>query len=325
MATFNISAVSTFISGPTFGTVNGTFTPAGIGFTYSFTGGRIDLDVNMLQHDAVTRTTSTPDTIPTFNINPIPVTATLALTGNNFFSNVTLPALSNISVSAITTGGNTVAMGNGVPFAGNVTGLKFTFSPGAELDLTSIMSNAIACFCAGTRIATVNGPRAVEALQAGDILVLADGSKSPLTWLGRQPVSATFADPARFAPVCISAGALGAGLPEQDLYLSPDHAVEIDGVLYNAGALINGTTIRSAPERMRHDFIYYHVQTEAHALLVAEGLAAESYIDQGDLKAFENGDEAVDHATAPMALPRVSSARLVPQNVRDRISPKAAA
>ena len=44
-------------------------------------------------------------------------------------------------------------------------------------------------------------------------------------------------------PVRVSAGALGNGLPHTELVLTADHALIIDGLAINTGALVNGTTI----------------------------------------------------------------------------------
>ena len=37
--------------------------------------------------------------------------------------------------------------------------------------------------------------------------------------------------------------------------------------------------------------MYHHVELAAHDVLIAEGLAAESYLDTGDRSSFSNGGE----------------------------------
>jgi hypothetical protein len=56
-------------------------------------------------------------------------------------------------------------------------------------------------------------------------------------------------------------------------------------------------------------------------LLLAEGVAAESFIDYAGRDGFENGGEAEPRAIPEMDLPRVSSSRLVPGHIRDRLAP----
>lgn len=174
------------------------------------------------------------------------------------------------------------------------------------------------CFMAGTEIATPTGGVAVEMLRAGDLVLCHDGRVAPVSWVGVQTIASRFADRLRVLPVRITAGALGNGLPWRDLLLSPDHALLLDGVLVQAGALVNGASIRretNLPER----FCYYHVELADHALLLAEGLPAESFLDQVSVFAFDNWHERPALAQArEMALPRVKSARQLPRALRAR-------
>ncbi|MDR3505962.1 MAG: Hint domain-containing protein [Acidocella sp.] len=176
------------------------------------------------------------------------------------------------------------------------------------------------CFYPGTRITTPEGEVAVEALQAGDLVVTANGAK-PVRWVGQSHVHTRFADPLRSLPIRIKAGALGDGLPVRDLLLSPDHAMFIDGILVQASALVNGTSIvreYDAPEQ----FTYYHVELETHELLLAEGALAESFVDNVDRMHFHNWDEreAPAEAIVEMDYPRAKSARQVPMAIRQRLS-----
>jgi hypothetical protein len=86
------------------------------------------------------------------------------------------------------------------------------------------------------------------------------------------------------------AGAFGGDLPRRHLLLSPDHAVFVDDVLIPVRCLINGTTITQVERKIVE---YYHVELPRHDVLLAEGLAAESYLDAGDRGNFANGGTAV--------------------------------
>jgi hypothetical protein len=210
------------------------------------------------------------------------------------------------------------------PFTG--TGGTLHISTGADdpaFDNWNLNTGAAVCFMAGTRIATPAGESPIETLAVGDLVSLHGGGTAPVSWVGRQTVSLLFADPLRVLPVRITAGALGAGLPARDLLVSPDHALLVDGMLVQAGALVNGVSImreRTAPRQ----FVYYHVEVADHSLILAEGVPAETFVDNVDRMAFDNwadhqalyGEQA---PVAEMALPRAKSARQVPAATQARI------
>lgn len=201
---------------------------------------------------------------------------------------------------------------------GEYSGIRFTISgPRGDLNITDLTVKSLFCFCAGTRIETADGPQAIEDLRKGDVLRTADGGLTSVHWLGQQTVHTRISDPAKVNPICISAGAIAPGVPARDLWLSRDHAVEIGGVLYTAGSLVNGDTIYQVAD-MPAMFIYYHVETDGHDLLLAEGLSAETYVDYLTEGLFDT--PRAPRVIAEMGLPRVSSARMVPADVRRQLT-----
>ena len=180
------------------------------------------------------------------------------------------------------------------------------------------------CFVGGTMIATPDGETAVEALDIGDRVRTANGKTVPVKWVGRQQVlnPMRIAMDDKLAPVCITAGALG---NHSDLYVSADHGMIVDGHVINASALVNGDTIRYVPAaEMPDTFTYYHIETEAHDVILANGAASETFIDYKGRAAFDNHDEylalyGADRIIPEMPQPRISSARHVPQAIRDRL------
>ena len=188
----------------------------------------------------------------------------------------------------------------------------------------------VACFLAGTRIATPDGEVPVEALAIGDRVRTADGRIAPVKWVGVQTVARPFADPLRTFPIRVAAGALGDALPVRDLLVSPDHALFLDGVLVQAAALVNGTTIvreTAVPER----FTWFHVELADHSLILAEGVPAETFLDTVTRRRFDNwaehealyGDGGPLIAEIPA--PRIKSARQLPRALRERLAARAAA
>ncbi|MAQ86201.1 MAG: hypothetical protein CMH12_23895 [Maritimibacter sp.] len=196
---------------------------------------------------------------------------------------------------------------------GSFTAIRFTSSLTSGQDnnqmMNSLFVNSLECFCEDTLIATPSGQRAVQDLAEGDEVLTADGRTVAIRWLGRTMVDPAVSDAARVSPVRISKGALGNGLPERDLLVSAEHAVALDGKLVNAGALLNGTTIRR--DKRTEPFAYYHVETDAHELILAEGVAAETYLEQRSDVAFDNADTRMSRVVPEMDLPRVASSRLL--------------
>jgi hypothetical protein len=148
-----------------------------------------------------------------------------------------------------------------------------------------------ACFVEGTRIGTPDGPVAIEHLRIGDLVLTASGDARPVRWLGHRRVeTGRHPRPIAVWPVRVRAGAFGEGQPLRDLWLSPDHAIAVDGVLIPVSALINGRTIVREP---RDAVTYWHVELDTHDVVVAEGLACESYLDTGNRAAFDNAGATV--------------------------------
>ncbi|MDP3316805.1 MAG: Hint domain-containing protein, partial [Devosia sp.] len=141
------------------------------------------------------------------------------------------------------------------------------------------------CFVEGTRILTRQGEVAVEALKPGDeVVAVLAGQLLPVVWVGRREVECAAEDrPAEMWPFRVRAHAFGPGRPARDLYLSPDHAVHVDGMLVPIRYLENGATIlRERRERVT----YFHVELARHDILLSEGLGSESYLDTGNRDDF---------------------------------------
>ena len=142
----------------------------------------------------------------------------------------------------------------------------------------------VPCFRRGTRLATPDGAVAVEALRVGDRLITAGGEVAPIVWIGRRVVDcARHRRPVAVWPVRVAAGAFGAGVPERDVFLSPDHAVYAEEVLVPVKHLINGTSVAQVEVAWVE---YFHVELAAHDVVLADGLPVESYLDTGDRVSF---------------------------------------
>jgi autotransporter passenger strand-loop-strand repeat protein len=186
----------------------------------------------------------------------------------------------------------TVSIGGSVyqqQMAGDYTGGVFTLAP----DLTSgtlITVSGVACFCRGTLILTDRGELPVEDLHIGDRLITLAGLARPIRWIGRRSYAGRFAagNP-DLLPVRIRAGALADGVPKRDLLVSPLHAIYVENVLIPAFLLANGHSI--VPSEAIDQVEYFHLELETHDIILAEGAASESFVDDGNRGVFQNAAE----------------------------------
>jgi hypothetical protein len=112
----------------------------------------------------------------------------------------------------------------------------------------------------------------------------------PIKWIGRRSHNGRFVMGRKdILPVCIKAGALGENLPERDLWISPNHAMYLSGVLIEAKDLVNGVSIVQA-ERVE-SLAYFHIELDAHDVIIAEGALSETFIDDDSRGMFHNAHE----------------------------------
>ena len=90
----------------------------------------------------------------------------------------------------------------------------------------------------------------------------------------------------------ISRFAIDGNAPHSDLYVSPAHAIYLDGILIPASNLVNGVTIVADAKPEALSLTYFHIGLDTHEAILAEGLAVESF-QRDDLDAFDNADEYV--------------------------------
>lgn len=187
-------------------------------------------------------------------------------------------------------GGGTLNIDNGASVAASLTLATGSFSSAAfnvTTDASGGEAISVTCFCPGTRIATPDGPVAVEQLAIGDPIITHSGTIRAIKWIGQRTYTARFATGnLRLAPVCVRAGALSDARPQRDLWISPQHALFIDGALIPVGLLINGTTILQ-PD-ITGDIAYFHIELDSHDVLLAEGAPAETYINDDNRLMFHN-------------------------------------
>jgi hypothetical protein len=176
-------------------------------------------------------------------------------------------------------------------FAAGTSGLPGALSLHADGNGGTLVES-VACYCAGTRIATPTGEVAVEALRIGDAVLTVDGRAEPVRWIGRRAYAGRFlAGRRHLLPIRFAAGSLGEGLPRRDLLVSPSHAMLLDAMLVPAEALCGLPGISQVPGLQ--EVAYFHIELDRHEAILAEGAASETFLDDDSRMLFHN---ASDHA-----------------------------
>jgi autotransporter passenger strand-loop-strand repeat protein len=215
---------------------------------------------------------------------------TIDLATLSFSAGGTATLNSATDVLTVTEGGSAARLQLAGDYASASFGLAADAGSGTLLTVsgTIIETSGIPCFAAGTRILTERGLVAVEQLAIGDRVMTAERGTMPITWIGHRRIDCRrHPEPQKIQPVLIAAHAFGRGAPGRDLLLSPDHAVFAEGVLIPVKHLINGSMIRQV---VIPAVTYFHVALDRHAVILAEGLPVESYLDTGDRGGFENAE-----------------------------------
>ena len=180
-----------------------------------------------------------------------------------------------------------------------------------------------ACYLKGTHISTPEGETKVEDLKLGDKVKTASGGAVKVKWIGfrklnrkRIPESHLL----RASPIRICKGAFAENVPHRDLTVSPGHRFDFDGALVPALSLVNGITI--VQDFDVQQFEYFHVELEKFDMLLAEGAAAESYLDVGDYRqSFENVHTVAAHPDFGPAPRNVTLAQYVQRITSEIIGP----
>ncbi|MBB1491569.1 MULTISPECIES: Hint domain-containing protein [unclassified Paracoccus (in: a-proteobacteria)] len=144
----------------------------------------------------------------------------------------------------------------------------------------------VPCFTVGTMIRTGDTERPVESIAVGDLVSTRDNGLQPVRWAGRRMLSeAELAARPQLRPIRIGAGALGGGLPLQDLVVSPQHRVLVRSsiAMRMFGApevLVAAKQLLSLPgieaEAGAGGVTYLHLMFDRHEVLVSNGAETES-------------------------------------------------
>lgn len=173
--------------------------------------------------------------------------------------------------------------------AGNLSG---------RIDYTEI-ERIIICFTPGTQIATQKGEVPVERLKAGDSVITRDNGIQNLRWVGHRDLAPKdMRDHPEFQPIRIRQGALGKGLPERDMLVSPQHRMlltsDLAELLFEEREVLVAakhlTSLDGIEQAHVEEVRYLHLMFDHHEVVLADGAWSESF-QPGDRSLRGVGDE----------------------------------
>jgi hypothetical protein len=128
----------------------------------------------------------------------------------------------------------------------------------------------------------------VERLAVGDMVRTATGQARRLEWIGTGCVMVTRGRRSAATPIIVRKGALADNVPHQDLHITKGHSLFFEGVLIPVEFLVNHRSI--VWDDSAREVTVYHLELDAHDVLLANGAPAESYRDDGNRWLFQNAN-----------------------------------
>ena len=140
------------------------------------------------------------------------------------------------------------------------------------------------CFARGTLINTPNGPRAVETIVAGELVVTADRGSQPVRWIhsDERPI-----DSDDDYPILIKPGALGPKRPSSNLIVSQQHRILVGeaGQLeeyFDCPMFVPAKALTGLPgiRQMngRKNIEWWHFACDGHEIVEANGAQTETLL-----------------------------------------------
>ncbi|MBM1817234.1 Hint domain-containing protein [Pseudosulfitobacter pseudonitzschiae] len=163
----------------------------------------------------------------------------------------------------------------------------------------SEIEQIIMCFTPGTMIATDKGEVAVETLKPGMRVFTRDNGLQKLRWAGRRDLTrAELAANPAFNPVLIRQGALGRGLPDRDMLVSPNHRMlitsDLAAVMFDDREVLVAAkhlTMMEGVDVVEADSVsYIHLMFDHHEVILGDGTWTESF-QPGDMSLRGIGSE----------------------------------
>lgn len=172
-----------------------------------------------------------------------------------------------------------------------VPGTTYTFNAErTSHNVNNLYTNYVACFADDTLIKTTDGEVAVQNLRPGDhIETLYNGVQPLRLCLTRQVTAAELSANPKLRPIRIPQGALGGGLPHNDLLVSPQHRFLASSPIVRRmfdceDVLISARKLTALPGIHVDDQIeqvtYHHLVFDEHQVIFAANTPTESFLPE---------------------------------------------
>lgn len=144
----------------------------------------------------------------------------------------------------------------------------------------------VPCFTPQSLIMTKRGLVPAGDIREGDLLVTRDHGYQPVNWIGRQALSREeLARRTHLAPILIRRGALGDGIPERDMMMSPQHKMLWISAACSVSfgdpevfvAAKHLTYLPGIEPIVPDRVIYLHFLFDQHEVVLADGAWSESF------------------------------------------------
>lgn len=193
----------------------------------------------------------------------------------------------SLSVKGNTLVDQTGAVVANVTFASGYSASDFSFSGDTA---------TVTCYLRDTAINTTRGNVAVQDIALGDHVLAYAGdatSSRRVVWAGRASciVDSSLPDDLAGYPVRILKDAISAGAPFKDMLVTAEHCLLLEGKFIPVRMLVNGRSIFYDKTIASYD--YYHIETEDHSVIMADGVLTESYLDTGNRSSFRQTGKVV--------------------------------
>lgn len=155
-----------------------------------------------------------------------------------------------------------------------------------QVTITIFGENEV-CFVRGTEILTDIGPRRIETLRVGDLVMTRDNGLQPLRWITASKVPHDRRrGNSQLDPIAIAPDTFAPGVPNKTLRVSPQHRLLLEGpqvdlllaqdaALASAKNLVNGDSIYECGDEIA-ELEYWHLVLDQHEVVFANGCPAET-------------------------------------------------